>query len=56
MVCWDELATLVEENGYDVEVNWDEGFFICPHCGDPIFEDDYPEIEGYICPICCEKI
>lgn len=56
MVCWDELAALVEENGYDVEVNWDEGFFICPFCDEVIYEADYPEIGGYICPVCHEVI
>lgn len=35
----------------------DDNVVYCPECGEPIYEDDFPEIEidddnCYICPIC----
>lgn len=54
MFTWEKLATAVEENGYDTVVNWDEEYFICPHCGEPIYECDFLEIEDYVCPVCYE--
>ena len=54
MIVWDELAALVERKWYDTEINRDEEYFICPHCGEPIYECDFPEIEDYMCPVCCE--
>ena len=34
-------------------VNWEEGFFLCPECGEPVYECDW---EDYVywggCPIC----
>jgi hypothetical protein len=52
---WDELAEYVEET-YGAEVNWDEEFFICPECGEPIYKEDYDldsdEIALGMCPVC----
>lgn len=56
MVAWDELAAVVEENDYDTLVDWDEEFFICPFCKEPVSESDYPEIGDYFCPICHEVL
>ena len=37
----------------------DEPCFYCPHCGEPIYKEDFPTIdvrEGfYICPVCEEE-
>lgn len=52
----------------DGEVDWQEGYFICPHCGEPIYDcdwanadyypDDIDEMRDYLaqCPICGEII
>jgi predicted RNA-binding Zn-ribbon protein involved in translation (DUF1610 family) len=58
---WDYIANLVEVN-YGVQVDWEERFFICPNCGEPIYECDWADTDlingndDYICPICEEII
>lgn len=51
---WYWAAKIVEEDfgGY---VNWEEEYFICPECGEPVLADDWDDTDfshGYICPIC----
>ena len=49
---WERAATFVEKDfgGY---VDWEEEFFNCPECGDPIYKCDYPYIAlGVLCPVC----
>lgn len=50
---WESRAKYVEQvfGGY---VDWEERFYECPECGDPIYECDWDESELYdaICPIC----
>ncbi len=49
---WQYVATFVEKD-YGSYVDWDEEFFICPECGEPIYKCDYPYIDsGMICPVC----
>ena len=49
---WQYIATFVEKD-YAGYVDWDEEFFICPECGEPIYKCDYPYISmGMICPVC----
>ena len=49
---WDYVARYIEKN-YDTLVDWEEEFFICPECGEPIYKCDYPYIDlGMICPVC----
>jgi rubrerythrin len=50
---WKESAKLVEKV-FDGYVDWYEGFFICPECGEPVFEVDWEddELEDFICPVC----
>jgi len=44
----------------DVTYDDDEEIVWCPHCAEPILNDDYPMIEftidGFVCPICEEVI
>lgn len=50
---WEANAKMVEET-YGVEVNWEERFYICPACGEPIYECDWTpnELVHAICPVC----
>jgi uncharacterized protein (UPF0212 family) len=49
---WQYVATFVERD-YGSYVDWDEEFFECPECGEPIYKCDYPMISlGMICPVC----
>lgn len=58
---WKQMAYLVAVN-YGGFVDWDEGYFLCPECGEPIYEDDWANsdlIDGndnFICPVCEEII
>ena len=58
---WDYIANLVEVN-YGSQVDWEERFFVCPNCGEPIYECDWADIDlingndDYICPVCEEII
>lgn len=38
---------------YGTPIDWVERFFLCPECGDPIYEEDWSEInEWHTCPVC----
>lgn len=39
---------------YKSEVNYDEGFYLCPECGEPVYNDDWSEqdFKDFVCPIC----
>ena len=57
MSYWEIAARLAEESG--AEVNWDEEYFVCPHCEDLVFSDDWIEADMkdddcIVCPICLE--
>lgn len=53
MKTWEEIAFEIEEvyGGY---VDWDERFFECPECGEPIYECDWSinDFIDKICPVC----
>lgn len=57
MVDWTYCAKIAEEV-YGMQVDWEERFFICPECQEPIYECDYPyfkgDDEGFECPVCEE--
>lgn len=42
------------EVAYGAYVDYDDGFYICPECGEPVHESDWTEaeLEMFICPIC----
>ena len=39
---------------YGENVNYEERFYTCPNCGEPIYECDWWEkdFEDFLCPIC----
>ena len=49
---WERNARIVEED-YDCLVDYEERFYLCPYCGEPIYEADWSEeiLEDFICPI-----
>lgn len=50
---WEERAKQVYYD-YGSFVDWEERFYHCPECGEPIYEDDWyeEELKEFICPIC----
>lgn len=55
-----ERKKMWEKNAYIVEtvfggfVDWDERFYLCPECGEPVYEEDWckEDLMVYFCPIC----
>lgn len=41
-------------NTYGSYVDWDEEFYECPFCGEPVYACDWNhgELEKFLCPIC----
>lgn len=39
---------------YGSHVDWEERFYICPECGEPIYECDWSneELAAELCPVC----
>ena len=48
---WEEAAEYCE-NTYGSFVNWEEEFFICPECDEPILKEDWEKHNFIVCPIC----
>ena len=48
---WEQIARHVKVV-YGSFVDWDERFFICPDCGEPIYECDWASNYLSMCPIC----
>lgn len=50
---WRENAKLIEQVFGDF-VNWEEEFYICPECGEPIYNDDWSNgyMAQFVCPVC----
>ena len=50
---WEYNAKLVEKV-YGSYVDWEERFYLCPECGEPVYECDWTDrdLMFVICPIC----
>ena len=54
MFTWLEAAVMCEEL-YGAEVNMKEGYFVCPSCGEVVYECDWREHDDWeVCPVCEE--
>jgi hypothetical protein len=55
---WESNAIFAQKE-YGVYVDWEERFYSCPFCDEPIYEEDWEEDElsKFICPICedCDR-
>lgn len=51
MYTWLEAAVYCEQT-FGVHVDMKEGFFVCPECGEPIYECDWRSHDWDYCPIC----
>lgn len=49
---WKETAKMCQMV-FGVHIDWEERFFECPECGEPIYECDWEDHDDWsICPIC----
>lgn len=48
---WEKAAKFCEET-FGTFIDWEERFFICPECDEPIYECDFPDHGWYFCPVC----
>lgn len=49
---WERNAKIII-NVYGGYVDWEERFYLCPECGEPIYECDWDEeLEKFLCPVC----
>ena len=48
---WKQAANVVAEV-YGCFVDYEEGFFICPECGEPIYACDWQSHDFSTCPVC----
>jgi rubrerythrin len=53
LTMWEIVAMEMQET-YGAMVDFDEKFFICPECGEPVYADDWEDtdFDGIKCPIC----
>ena len=53
MTNWEKNALMAQKD-YGIFVDWNERFYLCPDCGEPIYEADWSEeeLDLFFCPIC----
>lgn len=50
---WEFNANYVHMT-FGTQVDWEERFYICPECGEPIYDCDWTaeELKDNLCPVC----
>ena len=48
---WEDAAKFCEKT-FGSYVDWEDEYFLCPECGEPIFCDDWLNHNWRICPVC----
>ena len=54
---WNKIAHYVDET-YNAYIDWEEEFFECPVCGEPLYSIDWEpselltDVGNFVCPIC----
>jgi transcription elongation factor Elf1 len=48
---WEEAAKLCELV-YGIFADYEERYFECPDCGEPLYEDDWFDWSFESCPVC----
>lgn len=51
MKTWEEAAKYCEDT-FGIYVDWEERFFYCPECNEPLFAEDWENHDWNSCPIC----
>ena len=50
---WEQTARYLLETYTGTWVDWKERYYICPECGEAIYECDWEENDfGDLCPVC----
>ena len=49
-----EVNAREAEKMYGSYIDWEERFYECPECGEPIYECDWSEkeLKAFLCPVC----
>ena len=48
---WSECAKMCRKV-FGSYIDWEERFFECPECGEPLYECDWEDHEWESCPVC----
>ena len=48
---WEDAARYCEDT-FGVYVDWEERFFDCPECGEPLYYDSWGNYPWGTCPVC----
>ena len=50
---WEVNAGIVQKY-YGGYVDWEERFYLCPECDEPVYECDWDEydLSTFLCPVC----
>lgn len=57
MTTWEKIALQLQRD-CGIHVDWEERFFECPECGEPIYECDWSDSDVFTdelelgCPVC----
>ena len=48
---WEKTAKMCQDT-FGIHIDWEERFFICPECDEPIYECDWEDHNWDECPVC----